>query len=60
MKDSFANYLKTFLQLGNVVYENSEISIFTEKEERKKRFFLVKGIDNILRLTIHNVRIGTQ
>jgi len=56
MKDSFANYLKTFLQLENVIYENSEISIFTEKEEN----FLVKGIDNILRLTIHNVRIGTQ
>jgi len=43
MKDSFANYLKTFLQLGNVVYENSEISIFTKKEERRKRFFLSRA-----------------
>ena len=42
------------LTLGErLQHESSEVSIFTEKEE----VFLVKGIDNVLRVVLHNVGI---
>jgi len=56
VNDDFANRLNAehILTLEECLHhESSEISIFTEK------IFLVKCIDNIRRVVLHNVRIVT-